>query len=43
MKIDLVERKRGEIREKVDKKVQERDTEMKVLEKFKEVRASDIP
>lgn len=42
-KIELVERKRGEIREKVDKKVQERDTEMKVLEKFKEVRASDIP
>lgn len=42
-KIELVEKKRGEIREKIDKKVKERDTEMKVLSKYREVRASDIP
>lgn len=40
--IELVEKKREEIREKIDKKVKERDTELKVLSKYREVRASDI-
>lgn len=35
-------RKREEVQKAIDKKVKERDTEMKVLSKFQEVRASDI-
>lgn len=35
-------RKREEVQKAMDKKVKERDTEMKVLSKFQEVRASDI-
>lgn len=42
-KIDAAERKREGIREAVDKKVKERDLELKVLSKYREVKASEIP
>lgn len=42
-KIDQTERKREEIKEAVDNKVKERDLELKVLSKYREVKASEIP
>lgn len=42
-KIERAEKKRAEVQGAMDKKVKERNTEMKVLSKFQEVKASDIP
>lgn len=41
-KITAVERKRAEVQEAIDKKVKERDLELKVLEKYREVKASEV-
>ncbi|RJE19259.1 hypothetical protein PHISCL_08409 [Aspergillus sclerotialis] len=41
-KIAAVEKKRAEIQEAIDKKVKERDLELKVLEKYREVKASEV-
>lgn len=41
-KITAVERKRAEVQETIDKKVKERDLELKVLEKYREVKASEV-
>lgn len=40
--IEQHQRKREEIQRAMDKKIKERDTEMKVVSKFQEVKASDI-
>jgi hypothetical protein len=42
-KIEAAKRKREEVQKSMDKKVKERDTEMKVVSKFQETKASDIP
>ncbi|KAJ5130908.1 uncharacterized protein N7515_006947 [Penicillium bovifimosum] len=42
-KIASAQRKREEVQRSIDKKVKERDTEMKVVSKFQETKASDIP
>lgn len=36
-------RKRNEVQKALDKKVKERDTELKVLSKYQEVKASELP
>lgn len=41
-KIESAQRKREDIQRAMDKKVKERDTEMKVVSKFQEAKASDI-
>lgn len=41
-KIENAQRKREDIQKAMDKKVKERDTEMKVVSKFQEAQASDI-
>jgi hypothetical protein len=41
-KIETAQRKREDVQRAMDKKVKERDTEMKVVSKFQEVKASDI-
>ncbi|KAI9931876.1 hypothetical protein ASPWEDRAFT_169285 [Aspergillus wentii DTO 134E9] len=41
-KMEDAEKKREEVQRAMDKKVKERNTEMKVLSKFQEVKASDI-
>lgn len=42
-KLEDAEKKREEVQRAMDKKVKERNTEMKVLSKYQEVKASDIP
>lgn len=42
-KIEEAEKKREQVQKAVDKKAKERDTEMKILSKYQEVKASDIP
>ncbi|KAJ5294634.1 hypothetical protein PENANT_c006G03515 [Penicillium antarcticum] len=42
-KIESAKQKRAEVQKAIDKKVKERNTEMKVVSKFQEVKASDIP
>ncbi|OQE31223.1 hypothetical protein PENSTE_c001G05675 [Penicillium steckii] len=42
-KIEDTEKKKEQVQKAIDKKIKERDTEMKVLSKFQEVKASDIP
>lgn len=42
-KIASTQRKREEVQKSIDKKVKERDTEMKVVSKFQETKVSDIP
>lgn len=42
-KIEEAEKKREQIQKAIDKKIKERDTELKVLSKYQEVKASDIP
>lgn len=42
-KIETSKRKREEVQKSMDKKVKERDTEMKVVSKFQETKASDVP
>ncbi|KAJ5468435.1 hypothetical protein N7475_006187 [Penicillium sp. IBT 31633x] len=42
-KIASAQQKREEIQKSMDKKVKERDTEMKVVSKFQETKVSDIP
>ncbi|KAJ5085803.1 hypothetical protein N7532_010574 [Penicillium argentinense] len=42
-KIEEVSKKREQVQKAIDKKIKERDTEMKVLSKYQEVKASDIP
>ncbi|KKA23579.1 hypothetical protein T310_2418 [Rasamsonia emersonii CBS 393.64] len=39
-RIEDAERKRGEVQKALDKKIKERDTELKVLSKYQEVKAS---
>jgi hypothetical protein len=41
--LEEAEKKKGDIQRAMDKKTKERDTEMKVLSKYQEVKASDIP
>ena len=41
--IQEAEKKREQVQKAIDKKIKERDTEMKVLSKYQEVKASDIP
>ncbi|KAF7715164.1 Uncharacterized protein PECH_007478 [Penicillium ucsense] len=41
--IQEAEKKREQVQKAIDKKVKERDTEMKILSKYQEVKASDIP
>ncbi|KAJ5157284.1 uncharacterized protein N7482_008384 [Penicillium canariense] len=42
-KIEEAEKKKEQVQRAIDKKNKERDTEMKVLSKYQEVKASDIP
>jgi hypothetical protein len=42
-KLEDAERKREDVQKAMDKKIKERNTEMKVLSKYQEVKASDIP
>ncbi|RHZ59735.1 uncharacterized protein CDV56_107936 [Aspergillus thermomutatus] len=42
-KIEEAEKKREEVQRAMDKKVKERNTEMKVLSKYQKVRGLDIP
>jgi hypothetical protein len=42
-RIENAERKREQVQKAMDKKIKERNTEMKVLSKYQEVKASDIP
>ena len=42
-RIQDAERKREDVQKAIDKKIKERNTEMKVLSKYQEVKASDIP
>lgn len=42
-KIEEAEKKREQVQKAIDKKNKERDTELKVLSKYQEVKASDIP
>ncbi|KAJ6079630.1 hypothetical protein N7467_009383 [Penicillium canescens] len=42
-KIESAQQKREEVQKAIDKKVKERNTEMKVVSKFQEVKTSDIP
>lgn len=42
LKIEDIDKKRTEIQEGIDKKVKERDLELKVLEKYREVKASEV-
>lgn len=42
-KIQSLQQKREEVQKAIDKKIKERNTEMKVVSKFYEVKASDIP
>ncbi|KAJ5444149.1 uncharacterized protein N7458_008021 [Penicillium daleae] len=42
-RIEEAEKKKEQVQKAIDKKIKERDTEMKVLSKYREVRASDIP
>lgn len=42
-KIEEAEKKREQVQKAIDKKAKERDTEMKILSKYQEVKASDIP
>ncbi|KAE8383630.1 hypothetical protein BDV26DRAFT_93695 [Aspergillus bertholletiae] len=42
-KMEDAERKREDVQKAMDKKIKERNTEMKVLSKYQEVKASDIP
>ncbi|OQD75075.1 hypothetical protein PENDEC_c008G04372 [Penicillium decumbens] len=41
--LEEAEKKREQVQRAMDKKTKERDTEMKVLSKYQEVKASDIP
>ncbi|KAJ5678171.1 uncharacterized protein N7477_003804 [Penicillium maclennaniae] len=41
--LEEADKSRGDIQRAMDKKTKERDTEMKVLSKYQEVKASDIP
>lgn len=41
-KIETAERKREQVQKAIDKKVKEWNTELKVLSKYQEVKASDI-
>ncbi|KAJ5864065.1 uncharacterized protein N7529_005981 [Penicillium soppii] len=41
-KIENAQRKREDVQRAMDKKIKERDTEMKVVSKFQEAKASDI-
>ncbi|KAF5864198.1 hypothetical protein ETB97_008404 [Aspergillus alliaceus] len=43
LKIEEAERKREDVQKAMDKKIKERNTEMKVLSKYQEVKAADIP
>lgn len=42
-KIEEAEKKREQVQRAMDKKIKERDTELKVVSKFHQVKASDIP
>ncbi|KAE8146419.1 hypothetical protein BDV25DRAFT_143708 [Aspergillus avenaceus] len=42
-KMGDAERKREDVQKAMDKKIKERNTEMKVLSKYQEVKVSDIP
>ncbi|KAJ5894161.1 hypothetical protein N7495_005852 [Penicillium taxi] len=42
-KIDEIEKKKEQVQKAVDKKLKERDTELKVLSKYQQVKAVDIP
>lgn len=42
-KIEEAEKKQEQVQKAIDKKIKERDTEMKVLSKYQEVKASEIP
>lgn len=42
-KIEEVDKKKEYVQKAIDKKIKERDTEMKVLSKYQEVKASEIP
>lgn len=42
-RIEAAARKREQVQRAIDKKIKERNTEMKVLSKYQEVKASDIP
>ncbi|KAJ5678931.1 hypothetical protein N7462_007175 [Penicillium macrosclerotiorum] len=42
-KLEEAEKKKEQVQKAIDKKIKERDTEMKVLSKYQEVKASDIP
>lgn len=42
-KMEDAERKREEVQKALDKKIKERNTEMKVLSKYQNVKPSDIP
>lgn len=42
-KMEDAERKREEVQKAMDKKIKERNTEMKVLSKYQNVKPSDIP
>lgn len=42
-RIEEAEKKKEQVQKAIDKKIKERDTEMKVLSKYQEVKASDIP
>ncbi|KAJ5084582.1 hypothetical protein NUU61_009161 [Penicillium alfredii] len=42
-RLENAERKRENVQKNIDKKIKERNTEMKVLSKYQEVKASDIP
>ncbi|KAB8278867.1 hypothetical protein BDV30DRAFT_233325 [Aspergillus minisclerotigenes] len=42
-KMEDAERKREDVQKAMDKKIKERNTEMKVLSKYQEVKVSDIP
>ncbi|KAJ5122089.1 hypothetical protein N7448_003220 [Penicillium atrosanguineum] len=41
--LEEADKRKGDIQRAMDKKTKERDTEMKVLSKYQEVKASDIP
>jgi hypothetical protein len=42
-KIEEAEKKREQVQRAMDKKIKERDTELKVVSKYHQVKASDIP
>jgi hypothetical protein len=42
-RMEDAERKRSEVQRALDKKIKERDTELKVLSKYQEVKASEFP